>query len=338
MNQILTKLKSRRLEKEDYLVLILVAVFLIMTILKPDRFLSAMNLDTMGRQFAELGIFALGMMIVIVTGGMDLSIVATSALSGIIGAFVLRSMNNPEYTMAQTAGSFAVAILVMLAVGFIAGLLNGVLVAVIGLHPVLATLGTQTLFNGISLLLSRGAAISGFSPLYMKIGNGSIGFLPIPTLIFVVISVICYLLYEKTVWGRSVYMLGNNPRATNFSGVNTVWVNLRVYLCSGLLAACAAVIMVSRYNSAKMDYGASYLLQCIAVAVLGGTDILGGYGKVKGTVIAVCIMQMLSTGFNLLGVDRFVVNMITGIVLISVLLFNAYLARKRSNAKKGTND
>ncbi|APC09199.1 ABC transporter permease [Neomoorella thermoacetica] len=311
--------------KEMILLYVFIGLFLLMSLISPSRFLSLENLQSMASQLPELGIVALGMMVVIITGGIDLSITFTAALSGIAGAFILSSGHSPE-----TAGTAAMlliikAVLVTLITALICGSINGFLISYIGVSPILVTLGTMTLFEGLSVWLTKGGAISGFPEQYQWMGNGSLLFIPVPLLIFIALAILTEILLERTAWGRSVYMYGCNPVATHFSGINIKRVVLFVYLYAATLAGVAALIMISRYNSAKVDYGSSYLLQSVAIVVLGGTNIAGGYGKVIGTVIAVGIVQVLSSGLNLIGVNRFIVDVTMGALLIAVLLLNHFI-------------
>jgi simple sugar transport system permease protein len=308
------------LSKEWILGYVFAGLFLLMTLFVPG-FFDAYNLINMLFQLPELGILSLGMMVVLLTAGIDLSITFLAALAGVIVA-----------TLLTNGYSVPVSILAGVATALAGGLLNGFFIAGVGVSPILVTLGTMTLFEGIVLLLTKGNSISGFPESYSLIGNGLLGVVPIPILIFAAIAVILSILLNKTAWGRSVYMFGNNPTATLFSGINTTRVVLWVYLFAALMAAVAAIIMTSRYNSAKVDIGSSYLLQSIAVAVLGGTSISGGYGKVIGVVLAVGIFQIISNGLNLLGVSSMVIDMLMGTILIGVLLIN-YVSAKRKQSQ-----
>jgi simple sugar transport system permease protein len=300
-------MKLNLFSKEWILGYVFVGLFIIMALFVPG-FLDVYNLMNMLFQVPELGILSLGMMVVLLTAGIDLSITYLAALAGVVMATLMVS----GYPMET-------AILIGMMVALLGGLLNGFFIAFVGVSPILVTLGTMTLFKGIVLLITKGNSISGFPDAYSLIGNGSINFIPIPILIFALIAIILSILLNKTVWGRSVYMLGNNPVAALFSGINTKRVIFFVYLFSGFMAAIAAIIMTSRYNSVNVDTGSSYLLQSIAVAVLGGTSISGGYGKVIGILFGVGIFQILSNGLNLLGVPSMVINIIMGIILILVL-------------------
>lgn len=316
-------MKQVTLSKENILGLIAIGLFVLMSISVPG-FLSSNNLTNMMFQLPEFGLFALAMMVVIVTGGIDLSITYTAALAGV--AIAILSSNG--YPM-------IIAILGGIAVGLLCGLMNGFIIAKIGVSPILVTLGTMVLFEGLILSITKGNSISGFSPEYTLIGNGYyLGLIPLSIIIFLFVAILTSVLLNKTVWGRSVYMVGSNPVASLFSGVNNSKVLMKVYLYSALLAAIASIIMTSRYNTVKVDLGSSYLLQSVAAAVLGGTEIQGGYGKVIGTLYAVMIFQMISSGLNLMGVPRPIVTVIMGVILIAVLIINFIKVKADENKQK----
>lgn len=316
-------MKQVTLSKENILGLIAIGLFVLMSISVPG-FLSSNNLTNMMFQLPEFGLFALAMMVVIVTGGIDLSITYTAALAGV--AIAILSSNG--YPM-------IIAILGGIAVGLLCGFMNGFIIAKIGVSPILVTLGTMVLFEGLILSITKGNSISGFSPEYRLIGNGYyLGLIPLSIIIFLFVAILTSVLLNKTVWGRSVYMVGSNPVASLFSGVNNSKVLMKVYLYSALLAAIASIIMTSRYNTVKVDLGSSYLLQSVAAAVLGGTEIQGGYGKVIGTLYAVMIFQMISSGLNLMGVPRPIVTVIMGVILIAVLIINFIKVKADENKQK----
>jgi ribose/xylose/arabinose/galactoside ABC-type transport system permease subunit len=302
-----------------------------MSILSPGRFLSAYNLQSMAYQLPEFGIFALAMMVTIVSGGINLSITYTASLATIIGGLVMSSMSASGIS---PAFSILSGVSVLLIASVAAGMLNGFVIAWIGVTPMLVTLGSMTLFEGISLNITKGGAISGFPEAFLFFGNEAVLGIPIPMLIFIIVIALTYYVLEKSAFGLSVYMTGCNPKATRFSGINVTRVLFLVYTYSGLLCGIAGLIMASRYNSAKESYGSSYLLQSVSAAVLGGTDISGGFGKVIGTIIAVFIIQTISSGLNILGLNRYLTNVIMGAILIIVLTINFFSSSLQYRTEK----
>lgn len=305
----MTKNKS-----EIVLLILFVTIFIILSVVSQGRFLSFGNLQIMAFQLPELGIITLGMMVVILLAGINLSITASSALSGVITALFLTNIETGNIYFI-IIGAIALAMLF----GLLSGLLNGYLIAYIGVTPILVTLGAKIFFEGISLYLTKGGSISGYPKQFFVFGNGTIFQIPIPLIIFIIILLITYFLLDRTPWGAKVYSIGCNPIAAKFSGINVKIISLHVYIYSSLLASIASIIMISRYNSAKAALGQSYLLESIAAAVLGGTKITGGEGSVLGTMLAISIIQIISSGFNMLNVNRFLTNAFMGLLLIFVL-------------------
>jgi simple sugar transport system permease protein len=323
------KFLQRFKSKEALLFLIFVLLFALMSFLSPTTFPTWRNLQSMASQLPELGIFAIAMMVVIVTGGMNLSITFTSALASIVGGLVLSKMTaagtSPALVMVAGLSTFVV-------VALVCGALNGFVVASVGVTPMLATLGTMTLFEGACLNITKGGAISGFPDDFLWFGSATILGVPFPLVLFILVVIASHFLMERSPFGLKAYMIGCNPTVTAYSGINVKKVLYGIYLFSALLCALAGILMSSRYNSAKESYGSSYLMQSISAAVLGGTDINGGYGKVAGTVIAVMILQVISSGLNIFGVNRYIVNVIMGGILILVLAINFFTAKDKANA------
>lgn len=317
----------RRDSKQAFLILFLLALILVMSLLAPGRFLSVRNFKNMGFQMAEFGILAIGMSVVIMTGGINLSLLSSAMLSAIVGAYLMRSLNQ-----AQVMGDvpiILIGIAVVMAVSVLCGLANGFFVAYVGVVPLLVTLGTQTVFNGISLNITRGSGISGFPKIFQRIGAGTLFDIPYTLIIYLLVVLMAWYLIHKTPWGVNVYMVGGNEKATRYSGINTKRVLTLVYVFSAVMAGIAGILMISRYNSARADYGTSYTLQAVAATVLGGTDINGGSGKVWGTVVAVLILQVLSSGFNIIGINRNITDIVTGLILICVLSINHFASRDK---------
>lgn len=314
-----------RLSKESVLGLIALAIFVLMALVAPG-FLSTNNVSSMMFQMPEFGLLALAMMVVIVTGGIDLSITYIAALAGVGAALMLTN-----------GYGIMPAIIVAIIFALACGAFNGFVISKIGVSPILVTLGTMVLFEGIILAITKGNSISGFSEGYSLIGNGYyLGMVPFSLVIFAFFALFTAILMEKTSWGRSVYMYGSNDLATMFSGVKNSRILMKVYLYAALLAAVSAIIMTSRYNSAKVDLGSSYLLQSVAAAVLGGANIHGGYGKVIGTIYAVCIFQFIRNGLNLIGFHSSLVDVVIGAILILVLAMN-FLSGELNKMKETRN-
>jgi simple sugar transport system permease protein len=307
------------------LLVILVVAFVFFSLLAPYQFLSANNLRTVMSQLPEFAIMALGMMIVIVTGGINLSIAATSALCGIVSGLFLAGQ-----LAAGLSDPMVVLLTIAVGLGFaiLTGAFNGSLVAYVGVTSIIVTIGARAVFTGVGLVFTRGGSISGFQPAYYFVGNSAPLGIPFPFFLFLAVVIFMYILLHRTPWGRRVFVIGSNSLAARYSGIRVQRVLFQVYVLSSLLAGLAALIMISRYNSAKVTLGTSYLLQTVAASVLGGTSIYGGTGSVWGTIIAVGILQVISNGFNILGVNRFLIDASMGAILIIALTVNYFLRKQ----------
>ena len=311
-------------DKRQLLLLGLLAFLLVLLAIKvPGQFFSAYNFQSMGFQLPELGLLSLGMLLVVITGGIDLSLTYTASLSGICCAMAL---NGCVGAGMPVAGAIVVAVLVAVAVAAVLGAFKGYFVAFLGVHPWLVTLGTMSLFPGIGIILTKGGSISGFPiEFYNAIGNFTVCGVPLSVIILAVITVILGFALHRTGWGRRLLMVGSNEKVARFSGISVKAVTFSAYVISSLIAGISGLIMVSRYNSAKVDHGASYLMQTIAVIVLSGADINGGKANIFSMAITMVIMQFLYTGVSMLGGDRYAVVILTGVILIGILLLNTLL-------------
>lgn len=293
------------------LLLFFIGLMIVMSLLAPS-FLTIDNLLSVTQQMSEFGILALGVTVIIITAGIDLSVGSIAGLTTIVIAMAY-----------GLTGNLVLAVILGIVTGGLCGAFNGVLIAKIGVPPMLVTLGTMTLFNGIALVLSKGNAISDLPEEFYFIGQGYLfGNIPVQTVIFAILAIGTSLLLSKTPWGRRVYAIGNNPVASVFSGVQVEKVLLYVYIFAGIMAAIAGWIISSRVSTARADLGAVYLMQSISATVLGGTNIAGGSGTIFGTVIGVCVFAVLANGLNLIGVSPFAQNLLMGLSLIVVLLIN----------------
>lgn len=317
---------------KEYILLGVCAVLVLMfSAIAPGQFLNKGNLGTMARQIPELGLLSLAMMPVFLTGGTNLSNVATASLSGIVTAMVMSGLYGAG--MGPGASVF-LALLAGLGVALLCGLFIGFGVAWMGVAAMLFTLATMTLFKGISMNLTQGAAVSGFPSGYYQFSRASLLGIPALMWLFGLTVLFMTLLMGHTAWGRCVYMIGCNPTVSEYSGIRVKHVLLKVYLLSAVMSFLAAVVMTSRYNSAKVDYGSSYLLQSLTACVLGGMDIKGGRGTVIGVVLAVVTLQVISSGMNVLGINRFFTDVTTGGILILALALNFFGERIRDNKIK----
>ena len=322
-----------------------VVVFAVLAILQPSKFLSRTNIQQMAFQFPEFGVLALAMMVAMLSGGIDLSITFSSNLAGIASALVLLSLSyggavdfqsllkgimaegvSPAAVAAPTGivmlGIVLLSVLVAVAVAGLCGLLNGLLVAKVRIPPILATLGTMKLYEGLSLVITRGSPITSFPKPYLFIGSGSVLHVPFPLIVFVLCAIAVSVFLRKTPLGFSIYAVGENPTAARFSGLRNDRILMKTYLVTGLLVGVAAVLMISRVDSVKVGYGNSYLLQAVLVVILGGVSTRGGSGTVLGVIFGILILRMISSGFNIIGFSNHFRNVIWGSMLVLVTIVN----------------
>jgi simple sugar transport system permease protein len=316
------------------LLLIAIAIFALFSFLLPTQFPTVQNLQSMAVQFPEFGILAIAIMLTMLTGGIDLSAVSIANLSAVGAALTLGWLVSPDATLVQALPGMAVALVVIFGIGTICGLFNGFLIARVGIAPILATLGTLSLYAGFAVAITKGRAQPGVAQL-LFLGSGDLWGVPMPMVVFLLLALLFSLILGRTTFGFNVYMLGSNPTAARFSGINTVGVLLRTYWLSGLLAAVAGLIFLARNNSAKPDYGESYTLLTVLIAILGGVSYTGGFGRVAGLVLAILCLQFLSTGLNMFLLDfsgssgaTFFRQFAWGALLILVMVSN-YISSQR---------
>ncbi len=308
MNNIRTLFK-----KNGSLVGLLIMMLLITAI--DTSFIQVSNLSNILRQVSINGLIALGMTFVILTGGIDLSVGSVFALtSAVLAKLILSGVPG------------LLALLITLVLGIILGIINGVLIAKFKLQPFIATLGTVTLFRGITRVFMDGRPFTGFDSDFIDyIGKGYFLKIAIPIIILVLAIFISWFITKKTVFGKKIYAVGGNERTALFSAINVDSVKIRVYALSALLTTIAGVILTSRLNSAQPNAGMGYELDAIAAVVLGGASMSGGKGKIFGTVIGICLIGVLNNGLNILNVSSFYQDVVKGVVI----LFAVLIDRKR---------
>jgi ribose transport system permease protein len=281
------------------------------------HFLTASNLVNVVEQSAIIGIVAVGMTFVIVTGGIDLSVGSLVALSGI--AFGLAVRAGAPAGVAAAAG---------LAAGLGCGLVNGALITVGRLPPFIATLGMMSVARGVALMLTDGRPISGFPAGFRALATGHLLGVPLPVVLMLALYAIAHFTLTRTTLGRYTYAIGGNEEAAALSGVDVRGYKTAAYAISGLLSAVTALLLVARLNWALPIAGIMYELDAIAAVVIGGASLLGGSGSVVGTLIGALIMGVLRNGLNLLGVSSYVQQVAIGAVIVVAVLVDMALRRR----------
>ena len=301
------------------LLLLLAALIVGFSLHLPDRFPRAATFQSMMFQLPELGLLSLAMVLPLVSGGLNLAIIATANQAALLMALVMTSMIAPD----AAAGTVVLWVFAALAAGFLLclgiGLITGYLVATMGVHPILVTLGTMSVVNGTSIYLTRGNIISQFPEGFLWIANGTILGIPVSFFLLLAAAFAVHVLLTRTPIGIQIHMTGSNLEATRYSGVDTRRVLIAVYTLSSLLCWLAAVVMMARFNSASADYAQSYLLITILAAILGGIDPFGGFGRILGLVVALIVLQVIASGLNLLQLSQHLTLAIWGLTLILVM-------------------
>lgn len=327
--------KMFKMKLKNIVLLIVLAIVLItLSILLPDKFLTLENFQSMAFQIPGFGFLVLAMMLVLISGGIDLSIISIMNLSAIIAAIILTKLITPETTGINTIFVVIFAILAVIITSLLLGLINGLLISYVNITPMLATLGTMLVYAGLCLIISGGSPISGLPDIFNSIGSGIVFHIPVPLIIFFITFIILVLMLNKTAFGVSLYLLGSNRIVSMFTGINNRAVLIKTYMLSGFLSGVSAIILLARANSIKPGYGESYLLQTIIVVVLGGVSIAGGSGSISGVLTALVIIRMIESGFNILGINVFIKNIIFGVLLIVIMIINYYLSEKELQFRK----
>jgi ribose transport system permease protein len=302
-----------------FLILLFMCVFLS---LRTGTFLTATNIFNILRAFSWIAIAAFGECIVIISGGVDLSVGSNMALSGLVTAMLL------------VAGMpVSIAIIGGLAAGSLVGLANGLMISKTRLPPFIATLGTLLMARGLVYGLTGGWPVRDLGGTFTLLGRYDIPFLglavPLPLVITLVIAVIMHIFLTQTVWGYRIYAVGGNETAARLSGINVDRVKILVYTVCGLLAAVGGILMTSRLGVAAPTAAQGYELDVIAAAVVGGTSFSGGEGSILGVLIGAAIMQVLRNGLVLLGVSAYWLQAVQGLVIVIAIMFDQWRKSRR---------
>ncbi len=287
----------------------LLIIVVLLAILTP-AFLTILNILNVLRQASINGFQAFGLTLVIISGGIDLSVGSVVAFSGMVSALLILAGVAP--VLALAAGLLS---------GTVIGTINGVLIAKGKLQPFIATLGSMMVFRGLTLYISNGVPAS-------KLGEGIVGFIgrgfilgiPTPVYLLLLVFVVIAFILTKTVFGKRVYAIGGNKRAALLSGIDVDRNIIYIYAISGFLAALAGIVLMSRVDSAVPTAGISFELSAIAAAVIGGVSLAGGKGKASGTLIGILIIAIIINGLNLLGTSAYLQQVITGLIIIAAVI------------------
>ena len=291
--------------------LFILLILVVLMALASPFFLTADNLTTVAKQTAVIGVLAIAELLVIITGGIDLTVGANLAFSMVLSAMMMK------------AGlPIPLCLLAALAIGGAVGYLNGFVVTAMRIPAFIATLGMSGILRGAALIATNGLPVSALPKEITWFGNGELLGLPVPILILGLLAVVFQLLLSKTLFGRHVYALGSNNEATRLAGINVQGKTRMVYMLAGMLSAIAGILLMGRLSAAQPTAATGYESNAIAASVIGGASMLGGIGSVWGAIVGAFIMSILTNGFTLLHVNTFFQQSAIGLILILAVYFD----------------
>ncbi|MGI9335478.1 MAG: ABC transporter permease [Gammaproteobacteria bacterium] len=306
-----------RVRHEAVLLAVLGASLLVLST-QTDRFLTADNLLNQCRLMAEVGLVALPMTFIIVTGGIDLSVGSMMGLSAIVLGYSWKNLGM----------ALELAIVAAIAVSTLAGFVNGWFITRVKVPPLIMTLATLALYRGLAEGISQARSVRGYPEWFFVLGQGEVLGIPTQLWLLVLAMIVTGIALSSTAFGRSLYAIGHNEIGARFSGLPVDRYKLFIYTCSGFMAGLAGFIFVSRVSTTRSDMGTGLELDVIAAVVLGGTSIFGGVGTIAGTVLGVVMIQLLKNGLALTGVKGDATIMVIGLVLIASILITNYVQRR----------
>jgi simple sugar transport system permease protein len=329
MTTVITRLRNALGPEMAGPVAAFVTVVAVFGIVAPN-FLSAATFGSVAFQLPELGLLTLAMLLPILTGGLNLAITFTANIAGLTLAWVLQGQGGID----AGVGALVLGSILAIGIGALSGLLMGLVIAYTKAHPILVSLSMMIFLRGLGEFLTRGGDVSGFPAFLAPIGYGSVLGIPIPLLIFIACVLVWHALLTRTKLGYNTYMIGSNIDATRYSGISTRKVLVLVYTLSGAMCAVAGIIMLARFNSVRVGHGESYLLITVLACFLGGVNPFGGFGRVIPVFIALIVLQLLSSGLNLMGANQHLATAVWGILMITVMILRWLAGRiKFLNAK-----
>ncbi len=298
--------------RELLLIGVVIILCIIWTVMNP-QFISMNNVTNILRQGSYTAIAAVGMTMVIIIGEIDLSAGSLICASGLVGAMVCKSTNN-----------VVLAVSAALLVGVVVGGSNGVLCAVGKLPGFIATLASMTVLRGLAYIITGGNSVVWTNEAFTKIGTGYVGIVPIPVIIMLVVIIFGVFLTSKLRFGRYIYAVGGNMEASRWSGIAVVKVKIIVYMIMGVLTSIAGLIVVTRLGSGQPSAGQNFEMDCITAAVVGGTSMSGGRGKIIGTVVGVLLLTVLTNGMTLVGINTYWQQVFKGIIIVVSVLADTH--------------
>lgn len=323
----------RRIQRNGSLVRMLIiagVVFTIFAMINSRIFLGPINLNNLMTASPEIGILAIAMALSMLVAGIDLSVISTASLTAVTILMLYGEMAATDPAGAESMGF--VFLLIGLGVGLACGLFNGFLIGYVGITPILATLGTMQLYNGLAIVWTGGRTLTGAPEILPAFGQASTLGIPNLFILLIVVAIVISIVITRTPFGARMRLLGANQLAATYSGLGSKRILLQTYMMTGLLAAVAGLAFLARNPTLNADYGRSYLLLIIVIVVLGGTNPNGGFASIWGVVIAVLTLQMISSGFNMLRLSAYEYQIAQGVILVLVMVLDQVnWKRKKKN-------
>lgn len=326
------KLKEAAKGNQDIIrLLIIMAVWLVfMAATKFRKFYTFLNFQTMASQFPEFGLMSMGVMLCMITSGIDLSCVGVANITSILSAMLMTRLAGESGILSP--GLYPVVVLFIVLMGALCGAFNGVLVSIVRIPPILATMGVNELLVGLCIAITGGTAYSSFPKgLTTALATNIGGVVPVRLLVFAAAAVVVWFMLNKTTYGIKLHLMGSSEKVAIYSGIDTRRVLMRTYVTSGILSALGGLMMLASYASARADYGSQYTLQTILIVVLGGVLPTGGKGRLSGVVLAIIVLKLLESGINRFrSVSSYYISLIWGGVLILAMVFNYFTVHRKA--------
>lgn len=319
------KAKKIKVDENFLRMLFLLVVLLVVGgIARGSSFLGLASMQNIAVQLVEYGLMALGLSICMISGGIDLSTAYVANFAGIMMGLVIQNMGG--------GGGIFSALVLGLLIGAACGVFNGFLVSVVHIPAMLATLGSYELFYGIAIVITKGQSVSIAGSGFENFAATKIfGVVPLTFILFLLIAVLISFILDHTSFGRRVHLIGTNDKSSLFSGINVKMNTIAAYMMSGILASIAGIISLSRVTTARADFGKSYVMMTVLIAVLGGCDPNGGKGNIAGVTVAVIVVQCISALLNTIpSLSNYFRELLYGVLLVGVLVLNYYTEKKRS--------
>lgn len=298
------------------------AILFLVLAFSTTTFFTAKNLINVMRQVSINVFVACAMTMILIAGGIDLSIGAVMATTGMVAAY-----------MSLAGIPFFLCVLAGLAVGTIAGLVNGIIIANTNMQPFIVTYSTQIILRGMVYVITAAGTVRLTSEAFLNFGGGSLGPIPWPILYMIVVIVFSVLILNRSKLGRHIYVIGGNPKAAEYSGINIKKVKIFIYTLSGTLAALSGLVLTSRNSSMQPSVGTGLEMDAIAAVVLGGTSMAGGQGAIAGTIIGAFIIGFINNGLNLMQMDSFWQYIVKGIVILIAVYMDFVKSKKLQKGK-----